>query len=449
MASLLARLRGVPRDTRLFLIYTLCANIALGTFTLDFNLYLLALDFREDFIGLASALQTFAMAGTAFMLGGMLGRYGVWRVVLLSLIVFVLLSSVMSLAHEAWMILPVAILWGANTSFLFSTVMPFVVELSDESRRSRVASLTVSTSMVATTIGSLIGGWVPRLTGLMLGVERDSVMAFRGALFAGIILAAFGLIPLLLMSQERRAPMVDDDDEEDVEEITPAPGEKRGLPRMAGPTQRHRLIVFTAVGGLMSLGAGMTFPFFNVYLASIGATPSQIGLVFAGASIFAAGTTLLGPRIVSLLGQERAITAGRLSPVPFVLLLIVAPSLGLATLAHLTRTASQGLGWSMESTMMSTALRGRARRAIFGYRSGTWNIGYSLSSLVGGALIVRWGYDPTFAIYGAFMLIAMGLFYIYFVHISPVGQGRPQPEPQALDPVVETAEQPVLPSGRQ
>ncbi len=444
MASLLARLHGVPRDTRLFLIYTLCANIALGTFTLDFNLYLLALDFREDFIGLASALQTFAMAVTAFMLGGMLGRFGVWRVVVLSLIAFVLLSAVISLAHQAWMILPVAILWGANTSFLFSTVMPFVVELSDESRRSRVASLTVSTSMVATTIGSLIGGWVPRLTGVLLGVERDSVTAFRGALFAGIVLAAFGLIPLLLMSRERRAPMVDPD--EDDEPVAPRqPGERRGLPRPPGPTQRRRLVVFTAVGGLMSLGAGMTFPFFNVYLDSVGASPSQIGLIFAGASIFAAGTTLFGPRFVAALGQERAITVGRLSPVPLMLLLIVAPSLGVAALAHMVRTASQGLGWSMESTMMSTALRGRARRSIFGYRSGTWNIGYSISSLVGGALIVRWGYDPTFAIYAFFMLLAMGLFYGYFAHIAPVEQtaeSDSQPAQAALP------ENPLRPRGR-
>ena len=202
---------------------------------------------------------------------------------------------------------------------------------------------------------------------------------------------------------------------------------------MPGPTQQRRMLVFTAVGGLMSLGAGMLFPFFNVYLKSIGATPGQIGMIFASASIFAAFTTLFGPRLVGLLGQERAIALGRLSPAPFIFLLIFAPHLVLATFAHLVRTASQGLGWSMESTMMSTALRGRARRAIFGYRSGTWNIGYSVSSLVGGALIVRWGYDPTFAIYAGFMLLAMGLFYGYFAHIAPIqGVGSmEEPSPPA------------------
>lgn len=431
MASLLARYRSVPRDTRLFLVYVLCANIALGTFTLVFNLYLVALDFREDFIGLANALQTFAMAGTAFALGRLLGRHGVWRVVTLSLAAFVLLSSLMSVSTHAWMILLASVLWGASCSFIFSAVMPFVVELSDERQRSRIASLTVSTSMVATTIGSLIGGWAPRLIGLAMDVERDSVLAFRGALFTGIALAAAGLPPLLLMSAERRLPNADDDDEPEAKQEA---GAKVGLPRMPGPTQRRRLHVFIAVGGLMSLGAGMTFPFFNVFLDSIGATPGQIGMIFAGASIFAAAATLLGPRLVALLGEELAITVGRLAPVPLVLLLIVAPHLALATLTHLVRTASQGLGWSLESTMMSTALRGRARRVVFGHRSGAWNVGFSVSSLVGGAVIVRWGYAPTFAVYGVFMLLAMGLFYGYFRFIDPLNTPAPAPETPALAP---------------
>jgi MFS family permease len=208
-------------------------------------------------------------------------------------------------------------------------------------------------------------------------------------------------------------------------------------------------MVFVLIGGIMSIGAGMTQPFFNVYLLSIGAAPSQIGLIFAGASIFAAFTTLFSPRLVEWFGSERAVAFGRVSPVPFFILLMLAPGVGLATLAHLVRTASQGLGWSVESAYMSVALRGRARRAVFGYRSGTWNVGFALTSLLGGIIIVRWGYHPTFAVYALSMTIAMTLFYIYARYISPVGDSRPQPDPPAPEPLPEVAEQPVLrPRGR-
>ena len=314
MASLLARLRGLPRDTLLFLAFMLCTNIAMGTFTLVFNLYLLELDFKEDFIGLAASLQTGAMAITAFALGGLLGRWGVWRVASTSLILFVVFSIVLTLVTQAYLILILIFFWGGVSSFVFSAVMPFVVELSDVRGRQRVASLAVSTSMTASTLGSLIGGWMPRLVSISLDVERASVPAFRGALMAGIAVAGLGLIPLFLMSSERRQPMIDDEDDEEERPVRP------GLPPAPNRIQRQRLIVFVAIGGIMSIGAGITQPFFNVYLLSIGAAPGQIGLIFAGASIFAAVTTLFSPRLVDWFGSERSVAFGRSSPIPFYIL---------------------------------------------------------------------------------------------------------------------------------
>src|SRR5690606_22170771 len=122
MASTLARLRGVPRDTLLFLAYVLAANIALGTFTLVFNLYLLELSFKEDFIGLAASLQTGAMAVTAVTQGRLLGRWGVWRVVLISLIIYAGLSAALSLATAGYLILLLSLLWGGASSFVIAAV---------------------------------------------------------------------------------------------------------------------------------------------------------------------------------------------------------------------------------------------------------------------------------------------------------------------------------------
>lgn len=439
MASTLARLRGVPRDTLLFLAYVLAANIALGTFTLVFNLYLLELSFKEDFIGLAASLQTGAMAVTAFTQGRLLGRWGVWRVVLISLIIYAGLSAALSLATAGYLILLLSLLWGGASSFVIAAVMPFVVELSDERGRQRVASLAVSTSMAATTLGSLIGGWMPRLVAMLMDVERASVPAFRGALITATVVAALGAIPLLAMSGERRRPAADDD-EDDGRAGAPATG--RGLPQATTSVQRQRLMVFVLVGGIMSVGAGMTQPFFNVYLLSIGAQPGQIGLIFAGASIFAAFTTLFSPRLVEWFGSERAVAFGRSSPVPFYLLLVFVPGVGVAALAHLVRTASQGLGWSVESAYMSVALRGKARRAIFGYRSGAWNVGYAITSLLGGVIIVRWGYNPTFVIYSLTMLAAMTLFYVYARYISPVES--PEEAPAVAESAAPLAEEPAL-----
>ena len=76
MLSYLRGLRRYQRDVRLYWSYTLFSNVAIGVFMLVFNLYLLELDLREDFIGLFSFIQTASMALTAFLMGRLIGRFG-------------------------------------------------------------------------------------------------------------------------------------------------------------------------------------------------------------------------------------------------------------------------------------------------------------------------------------------------------------------------------------
>src|SRR5690606_3800766 len=85
-----------------------------------------------------------------------------------------------------------------------------------------------------------------------------------------------------------------------------------------------------------------------------------------------------------------------------------------AIIAHIIRTASINMGWPIDSSYIAGVLPPKARTAVFGYRSGAWNIGFALAAFVGGNVIVRFGYGATFTSYIIFMIIAMMLFYGYF-----------------------------------
>ena len=71
-------LRALPRDIRLFFVYALFSNVAIGAFTLLYNLYLIQLGYREDFIGLVNAASTGALALSALGLGRLLHQRGSW-----------------------------------------------------------------------------------------------------------------------------------------------------------------------------------------------------------------------------------------------------------------------------------------------------------------------------------------------------------------------------------
>ncbi|CAN5649428.1 hypothetical protein BH23CHL2_BH23CHL2_25740 [soil metagenome] len=403
MGSFVRRIRGYDRDIKLFFASTLAANIAIGVFALVFNLYLIELGHKEDFIGLFNAVQTLAMAGTAVLLGRFIGQFGLWRVVAGGLVLYLLASVLMASVTSPVILMILSALWGASTSMVFTPVMPFIVELTRRRQRQEVAALTMSLISLSTTFGSLVGGWTPLLLHLTIGLERPSEAAFRGTMFFGVALAALALIPLFLMSAQRRTsrPATAAPSSDDEEPDTDAP-----------PVEiRNRMIVYVAVGGLMALGGGAVFPFYNVYLSSIGASAALIGIIFALAWTLAAIVALWSPWISAKLGSNVGSVIVRLVPVPLFLVMTVSPVQGIAVLAHLIRVSSITISWSMESSFISDILPQRVRYSVFGYRSAAWNLGFSLSSFVAGGVIVRYGYGPTFVAYALAMVGAMGPYY--------------------------------------
>ena len=78
------------------------------------------------------------------------------------------------------------------------------------------------------------------------------------------------------------------------------------------------------------------------------------------------------------------------------------------------RTTSINMAWPIDSTYISEVLPARARAQVFSFRSGAWNFGWAISSVVAGSLIVRYGYNVSFIAYIFFMTAAMLLYYVYF-----------------------------------
>jgi predicted MFS family arabinose efflux permease len=156
-------------------------------------------------------------------------------------------------------------------------------------------------------------------------------------------------------------------------------------------------------------------PFYNVFLTEeIGVSSRQVGYVFAFGSAAAAIIGLSSPWISKRFGPLNAIFSLRMVMLPAYLMLIVAPGYAIAILAHAIRQVAINVNWPIDSTMMGEILPPRARATAFGWRSGAWNFGSAISALAGGAIIVRWGYSPTFAIMVFFTALSAVLFTFYF-----------------------------------
>lgn len=422
MQSYIRGVRGYGRDIKLFLLYNLLSNVGIGVFQLLYNLYLIQLDYDEAFIGQFQSISTLSMAGVALSIGVLVNRFGVWRTVSSGLLFFLVTSVLASVITNQWALLVMAGLSGAGTAFLFVPTMPFIVELTGRQERHGVAALAFSLNSLSMTVGSLIGGFGARGIGGVFSLDVPSAEAYRYTLIAGLLLAGFAILPLLAMSDERKRALPEDE-------------QASGLPvtdtvAQAPRTIRRHMMVFIAIGGLMSLGAGAVFPFYNVFLESRGASSGQIGIIYAAAGLTAAFVGLFSPWVAHRVGSLKATVIIRLSPVPFYLLLMATPALPIAIVAHIFRTTSINMAWPIDSTYISEILPAKARASVFSFRSGAWNLGWSLSSLVAGYAIVRYGYNVSFAAYIVFMTLAMVLFYVYFTRSAAE-------EPRAATDIVE------------
>ena len=72
------------------------------------------------------------------------------------------------------------------------------------------------------------------------------------------------------------------------------------------------------------------------------------------------------------------------------------------------------MAWPIDSTFIAEVLPPRARANVYSLRSGAWNLGYALTSLIGGVIIVADGYRPTFVIFCIFSILSTATFVGYF-----------------------------------
>ncbi len=399
----LSEIGQLSREMRLYLVYTLLVNIGVGVLILIYNLYLVQISFKEDFIGTFNAVQTVAMGIAALVIGVIINRYGSWRCTLYGTIGFLASTALLAMLTTSSTILAISAVNGAALAFMSIPTMPFIVEWTTAGQRTTAAAITFSINSIATTLGSLVGGWSPKFLSLTFGTTVESVPAYRITILIGIALATSGLIPLWLMRQSRNS--------ENAEIMQSSVFVE--MPSASSRTRRD-LMMFVIIGLIMSLGSGAVVPFVNVFLESIGSRPSQIGLVFSVAGVVAALTGLFAPTMYKKLGAIVSSMIVRMASAPLYILLAVSPQMNFAVAAQIVRSTSISMAWPIDSSFISDVLPPRARANAFSLRSAAWNLGFALSSVVAGHVIVGDGYRLTFVLYAVTIVLASLLNGIYF-----------------------------------
>lgn len=343
-------------------------------FVFLYNLYLLQLGFRENFIGLISGVMTAGSVVGSLVAALAIQRFGLRRTLLISFGLTASLSAFRAYATFAPELLGLAFAAGLTSSVWPVAFSPAIAHLTNNKNRALGFSLSSSAGIAIGIVGAQaagrLPGWLSRL-----GWASSTLWSYREALLAGCVMVGLAIWTFSGVSMGS----------------APAP-EARKLHRPS-PLVLRFLIAMLA----WNLGTGALNPFFNVFFSRhVGMPVERIGMVFSGSQIAQVIAILAAPIVFRRFGLTRAISGMQF-----------ATGLALVGLAAASGPAWAAAGYSaymmtqyMSEPGMFTLLMEGAPVAERGSASALNFLvsfaGQAIAAAVAGQMLARFGYPPVF-----------------------------------------------------
>lgn len=427
------------RNARLYLISNALSGMTLGIIQVLYNLYLVSLGYKTDFVGLVLFMTTVGAGLAIFPAGLCIDRFGSKAILIWASVAVGVAGAGQFLLRQPPFLLSSGFLAGVAGAFILVVNAPFLTQNSSSSERSLLFSFTIVVTLITTVLGELLGGVLPvwlRASTWLMGAWPawlETILAYQpearayqlSLLFAGLI-AIPSFIPLFLLSNDlpARGP-------ERKDAITPlAAPEKRHVFSLSTQTkqtlQRWResdirallhspLVVLVLVQTLIGFGAGLFIPYFNLYFVRfLGASPALFGTIDGGANALNAVLILVAPLLALRIGRVNTVVITRLASLPVLLVISLVIFLPLIAPLYLLRQGLMDMGNGVFQAFSMEVIPHKRRGVANSIYQAAFYIANALATPIGGFLIARSGYRPVFLIaivlYTVSVLVLWGRF---------------------------------------
>ncbi|HEY3079772.1 MAG TPA: MFS transporter [Chloroflexota bacterium] len=378
------------RNLWLLLGQNVAVFLGIALQALILNLYLVALGYREDFIGLVAFAQTAAIGLGALPAGWLSPRLGPRRCMIAATLLLATSFCAMAVIEHPLGLLAASALNGLSMALIFVPSAPYLMENSRSEEWRTAFAANFAALSVASVVGNAIGGVLPGLVaGDPTASPEQAVVGYRAALLVGGALAALGVVPLLLADDRRIAE-------------PPAGGGARpapaGAPSAPPRSLRRDMAAMIVAVACLAAATALVVAFFNVFLRDeIGVRTEAIGTIFALGALMMAPASLGAPALARRWGSIPTIALSRLLVVPLIaLLLLPSPGLTLAATAFVGRQALMSIGQPLDNAYIMELVPARLRARAAALRTLAWNGGWAAATALGGLAIVWLGYRAIF-----------------------------------------------------
>jgi MFS family permease len=371
-----------------------------GIWMVIFNLYLLDLGFREDFIGYMFLLSGLASGLAAFPAGIISDRIGRRKSLLTGATVGSVSNMVLVFTSSPFLLLAVSLLGGLVGILSWVARAPFMMENSEPEERTHLFSISFTTFLLSNMTGSFVGGFLPKIFSSVFAVESTSVEVYRATLTVSVMSLFLALLPYYAIREKQQRERV---------EIN------IGKPSLRIVESRTVIGKLVLTAGLIGLGAGLIVPFFNVFFRNkLGATSEQIGIIFALGNISVAAGTTLAPIVSSRLGKVRTVAFTELCSIPFIYGIAFSPNLGLAAASYLARGALMNMAGPVRTNFAMEAVQKEERATTSGLTIMADGVPRAISASIAGQLMRGGNYVLPYMITSVIYFFASMLFLLFF-----------------------------------
>ena len=411
------RLREFNRNVRLFFAFGTSINAGMALFSLLYNLYLLRLSYQEDFIGQVASMAPLATGLLALPTGILSDRLGRRPFLIASGLLLAVSQVGLCWTTSPGALLAFSFVGGVAMAFVWVNHVPFLSDNAHPARRAEALAIWSALQIIVRMLLSLIGGFMPGVMGYFLGLSTEAPAPFRYALLLGAACSLIAVVPLWYASGPTRR------------ERAPAPRQSPDADRPAVTPWRVFAAV-TALSGTRGFSMGLTYPFFNVFFeAELGIGPVAIGAIFFLSQLAGLPATFAAPTLVRRFGPTLTILPARTVGGSALGIMGVFISLPLAVPMFLLVRIGEVIDNPSDQHFSTQVLPRRYWARIQGLRVCGFQLLNFLGSLLGGTLILDYGYGAAFGLACA-ARIASGLIMAAFFGLRPTRTPADIPEPR-------------------
>lgn len=380
------RRQELGRDFVVFLLSSAFFDFGEFIFFLLFNLYLLGLGFDEKFLGQVASLMTVGTIVGAIPAVALTRRIGLRLTLLIAIIGAPAAGALRAVAVSKLSVLAGSFLAGTLMSIWAVSFAPAISATTNHRNRpfgfSLVTAMGIGLGSLAGILGGHLPGWLEHISPSLGAIETKRI-----ALLTGCAIAALGAIPVTYVS------------------FKTVPREKRSYPRS------KFMWSFLAALLIWSLATGAFNPFFNAYFSRHQhMSVEKIGFVFSLAQFATVAAVLLAPLVLKKLGHVKGVTAMQAATAITLASLALAIHPSVAALMYVSYMSFQYMSEPALFSMLMNRVHPGERSGASALNFLTISMAGSLSALISGAAISRFGYSAVLAIAAALAMIAAALF---------------------------------------